>query len=53
MYWNEQLPDFCDSALPIHVRRTAMSNVQVVGLDIAKNVFHVHAADNAGRPKLR
>ena len=30
-----------------------MSDVQVVGLDIAKNVFQVHGADRAGRPKLR
>lgn len=30
-----------------------MSNVQFVGLDIAKNVFHVHGADRAGRPQVR
>jgi len=30
-----------------------MSEIQVVGLDIAKNVFHVHGADGAGRPTIR
>lgn len=30
-----------------------MSDVQFVGLDIAKNVFQVHGADRAGRPVIR
>jgi len=30
-----------------------MSEIIVVGLDLAKNVFQVHGADGAGRPVLR
>jgi transposase len=30
-----------------------MSEIITVGLDLAKNVFQVHGADNAGRPVLR
>ncbi|WP_373414967.1 hypothetical protein [Ensifer aridi] len=29
------------------------ARVSVVGLDIAKSVFQVHAADNFGRPVIR
>ena len=30
-----------------------MSEVSVIGLDLAKHVFQVHAADEAGRAVLR
>ncbi len=30
-----------------------MDHVQFIGLDIAKNVFHIHGADNTGRPVVR
>lgn len=30
-----------------------MSQVQFIGLDIAKNVFHIHGADHTGRPVVR
>ncbi len=30
-----------------------MADVRFVGLDIAKNVFHMHGADQAGRPVVR
>ncbi|CCQ73385.1 Putative transposase (fragment) [Magnetospira sp. QH-2] len=30
-----------------------MSNVTMIGLDLAKNLFQVHGADEAGRPVLR
>ncbi len=46
-------PDFCDSVLPINVRRVGISEIQVIGFDIAKNVSHVHGVDGAGRPKIR
>lgn len=34
-------------------RRTVMSEIITVGLDLAKNVFQVHGADGAGRAVLR
>jgi hypothetical protein len=27
--------------------------IKIIGLDIAKNVFHVHGVDEAGQPALR
>ncbi|CCQ72377.1 putative transposase (fragment) [Magnetospira sp. QH-2] len=30
-----------------------MSNVTMIDLDLAKNLFQVHGADEAGRPVLR
>lgn len=30
-----------------------MFALQLIGLDIAKNVFHVHGADRAGRALVR
>jgi hypothetical protein len=34
-------------------RRTVMSEITTVGLDLAKNVFQVHGADASGRAELR
>src|SRR3954468_11999637 len=32
---------------------TSMSEITVIGLDLAKRVFQVHGADSEGRPVLR
>src|SRR3954447_22097954 len=34
-------------------RGTSMSEITVIGLDLAKRVFQVHGADREGRPVLR
>src|SRR4029077_20412503 len=36
-----------------HLREASVSEVIIIGLDIAKNVFHVHGADARGRVIFR
>ncbi|MDA9497728.1 hypothetical protein XI05_09555 [Bradyrhizobium sp. CCBAU 11357] len=32
-----------------HLREASVAEVSIIGLDIAKHVFHVHGADGKGR----
>ena len=35
-----------------HLREASVSEVSIIGLDIAKHVFHIHGADERGRAVL-
>ena len=50
MGWSPPTASMCQSGgVEHHLREASVSEVIIIGLDIAKYVFHVHGADDRGR----
>src|ERR1700751_4676108 len=53
MGWTPPTASMCQSGgVKHHLREASVSEVSIIGLDIAKYVFHVHGADEKGRAVL-
>ena len=50
MGWTPPTASMCQSGgVEHHLREASLSKVIIIGLDIAKHIFHVHGADERGR----